>query len=156
MPDFSMIRSQVPGYETNRQRTATILHHSFNAFDTYAVARPALFWAGLFGMALSGMGLMKRARKGREEAGVLYTATFIASGATAWTARPTEPGPVAKQAAPEDQATAAYIDWLDAEAARLERLDPQFASKAFLRLAHSPTVKPTWDHLPPFLQALFV
>lgn len=150
------LRTAIPGYPQNRKRAATILHHGFRTYDAYRLARPTLFWTGIFGMILSSMALAKRTRRQREEAAVLYSGTFVASGALAWTMRPLSQGPVASEAPPDQQAAADYIDFVDREAARLERRDPQFADRAFLRLAHSPSVQPTWEQLPPFIQALVV
>ncbi len=149
----NMLRSQ-PAYVDNRERAAVILDTGFRASDTYAKAKPFLFAAALVGMAVSGTALVKRRSRGAETI-TLWSASFLASAATAWVTRP-----AFGAAKPPANATEAQksnfrlLQMIDQRRAVLKAQDPNFADKVFARFEAIPSIKASLDTSPLLKAAL--
>jgi hypothetical protein len=146
-PDIlrNFLRGQ-PAYNDNRERAAVVLDTGFKAYDTYAAARPFLFWGSLATAAFSGYALWKRKKKGAE-AVTMWTTLMLGSVVTAYVTRPpAKPAPPAPgQPAPPAGGVVAMLDGMRA---KRRAADPQWADKVYQRLADTPGVREQMDSLP--------
>jgi len=137
----SYLRQQ-PAYNNNRERAAVVIGQGLAIYDTWVSLKPALFIAGLVGMAVSGTALYKRRSKG-SEAWALYGASFLASAATAWATRP---GPSAPAGADSHQFD--VVAAIDAKRASMHAQNPNFADDVFERVYEMPGVHQELDANP--------
>ncbi len=142
-----------PAYVTNRERAAVILDTGFRASDGYTKAKPFIFVASLITAAMSSAALYKRHKRGSETI-VLWSATFLASVATAWVTRPTIGSKAPANASLQQKQNLALIDMIDRRRATLRAQDPQFADKAFARFEAIPSIKAGLDSSPLLKAAL--
>jgi hypothetical protein len=131
---------QQPAYIDNRERAAVVLDQGFQVYDAWTKAKPAIFIGGLIGMALSGVALYKRRRTG-PEAWAMYAASFAASAAATWVARPGTSTPPPPGTLPGEMGAFAVVDAIDKKRAELKRSNPYFADQIFMRLADTPGVR---------------
>jgi hypothetical protein len=175
--DVRSIRRAIPGYEENRERAAVLVAKGQAAEAFYQRNRKWIFTGALCGMGASGYALWKRYRI--PEASVLYGSTFLLSSVVAWLTRPPAapagivpgaaptPGVVAPAPAPPvptgtpgtplpatETPKGGFVGWLDTERARRAKTDPQWADKTLTKAVGAGVVQPTWQSLPPYLQAL--
>lgn len=145
-PDMlrNFLRAQ-PAYNEQRERAAVVLDQGFAAYDAWQGIKPTLFVGGLIGMAASAYAMHKRKGRGHET-WVLYGATFLASAAAAWVARPgTSP-----TAPPGVDGADGFnvVSAIDARRAKLKAQNPAFADQVFNRLAALPGVQGPLDANP--------
>ncbi len=142
-----------PAYVTNRERAAVVLDTGFRVSDGYTKAKPFLFVGALIGAAVSSTALYKRHRRGSETV-VLWSATFLASVATAWITRPTIGSRAPANASAAQKQNLALVDMIDRRRATLRAQDPNFADKAFARFESIPSIKAGLDSSPLLKAAL--
>lgn len=128
-----------PAFQVNRERAATVLDAGFRTADTYAKAKPFLFVGGLIGMVVSAVALAKRRARGTETV-ALWSATFVASAATAWVTRPVLAAKAPPGASAQTQNTFSVLGVIDARRAKLKAQDPNFADKVFARFDGLPVM----------------
>jgi hypothetical protein len=121
-----------PAVQQTRARLGVVAHDGYAALDTYRAWQPVIFGASLVGLAVSVYALVKRKQVG--EALVLYSATAVASAATAWVTRPWSSAASAAVASDPNASSGGVMAMLDARAAALAAQDPQFAAKSLGRL----------------------
>jgi len=124
----NLINTVVPA--TPRRRADVAVHDGYAVADAWVKAKPAVFVAGLAGMALSLGALYLRRGKGVESI-AMYAGTFAASAGVAWVARPGANGAVSPGASPN---TDKVLAWLDARAAKLDKTEPGWQELAERRM----------------------
>lgn len=152
--DIRRLRTGIPGYEQNRERTAVVVQKGFDAHDRYQKARPFIFAGSLATLVASGALWYTRRRS--VEAHMVYPVMFAVSGATAYLTRPRKPAPCPPPGAPAEEGDGSFMAYLDKEVAKAKAKDPRFADKVFTRLSKTCAVRDTWNGSPDYVKAMVV